>query len=189
MEKILKQFSIPRPDLTKSQTLYVPQPMDKVHKFVVKCLKRGMPTITAMKIGGGQVTEIKDLETAEKAKATAVATTPVPERGCPMPVFNATQAKDIRATRVLAEFLNPTQAKDFARHHAFVAVGADTGTKYLVAHRDSRLASERGLVSNLDTGQSTCVERTFLPAAEEMLSLLFALSCRGREVEWARSLG
>jgi len=189
VERILKKYKIPKPDFTKPKTIFIPQNMDKVHKFVTKTLKRGMPTITAMKIAGGQVTEIRDLEEAEVAGAEAVATTPVPQRGCPMPIFDATQEKSIRATRVLSLFLNPTQKRDFARQHAFAVVGADSGSKYMLAHRHSHLASEHGLVYNLDTKRTTCVEPTFLPPEEEILSLLFALSCQGREIEWAKSLG
>lgn len=186
--RLLDKYKIPRPDFGKPQEIVLPVPMDKAHGIVVKSLKHNEPMITCMKISGGKITETKSIIEAEAKKAEVVATTPVPNKGCPMPVFDSTKEKEIRATNVLKAFLNPTQRRDFMRQSSFVVVGADTGTKYLVNHRFSFLASEKGIVYDLDRECSTCVERTEQPPAEEMLGLLFMLGCKGRETEWRKQI-
>lgn len=161
-------------------------PLAKVHKFLLKEMKGDRPTITAVKLSNGRIEEVKSIEDAEVKDAKAAVTTTKPRRGCPLPIYDPTLEKDIRATDVLKEFMNPIQTKDFTEKGCLVVRGIDSGHRLLISHRDSRAASDYGLLYDLDRDIRMCIERSDLPPAEELLSLLVVFSCRGRETEWRR---
>jgi hypothetical protein len=154
----------------------------KVHGFLVKRLKAGKKTVTAAKLVDGSLVEVHDEDQlrklAETGKAKSVTTTSTPARGCPMPRF---EPREIRASRVLAEFLNPVQLQDFANYGAFVVFGGDSGHRFRIAHRFSRLfenPDERWFVKDLDTGRGYCSHITELPPSEETLALMVAIALK-----------
>jgi hypothetical protein len=193
---LLKKYKVPEPSVMAPATFTLPASLEKVHAQVAKLLKKGRPTITAIKLSNGRLEEVQTLAEGEKKLAAdgvkeedrKAVTTPVPTRGCPMPVYDALKARAIRATRVLLEFLNPTQAKDYANERAVIVVGGRSGKKYRVAHRESEIASNFGMVSEIG-GISVCCHHTDMPAAEEVLALLVALSCPTTEMAWINSHG
>lgn len=150
----------------------------KVQKILTKALKPGCTIVSAVKFGNGQVSEIREEEPVEKARAaTSVA---APTRGCPAPDF---EQADHRATRVLETFLTPEQLEDFRKHNRFVTRGADTGHRYMVTSRDARdsLATYHRSLFDLDAKMPFCVHDWMVPAAEEMLALHLFLTLPGRE--------
>lgn len=158
--------------------------MDAVMKYLTRVLKRGEPTLQVVRFGGGRLEESDSLAEAEAAGATVAVATEVPKRGCPMPVFDPTREAEIRATRVLEAFMTPVQTADFNRLQAVGVRGADTGRRYVISHRFSRMASRRGIVFDLDRRRRCCVEPSQLRPAEEVLALMICLQLRNREREW-----
>jgi hypothetical protein len=200
VQQILKRFKVPVPEVLGSNSIEIPAPLEKAHKYVTRVLKKGKPTITAIKISEGRIEEVKTLAEAEEKLEKALAgkkgkkekeavTTTVPKRGCPMPVFDPMRAREIMATAVLWKFLADSQKRDFNLHKAITVFGGATGEKYLISHRHSRLAPKFGMVSRLVQGRRVpeCVLETDLPAPEEMLSLLVVLSCPTTEEAWLAS--
>ena len=105
-----------------------------------------------------------------------------PVLGCPAPDFDDA---DLRANRVLRAFLTPEQAEDFNESQQFVAIGADTGHRYMLSSRACRTAlssnpSHRSLY-DLDEDVALCVHDWEVPAAEELLGLFVHLSIPGLE--------
>ena len=172
------------PKLGDSGKVELKHPISEVYKYLVKVLKGDKAVITAVKLYNGKIEEVEDLEEAEAKGSQAAVSTTVPSHGCPMPIYKSTLEKEIRATRVLTEFLNPTQLRDFNTKACFVVRGIDSNHRMMLSHRYSRAASEYGLLYDLDRERSVCIEKTILPPAEELLALLVMLSCRGREKEW-----
>jgi len=184
LRKVLKKFHAPEPESLAPQRIRVDAGMDEVVKYLNRVLKRGEPILQAARYAGGKVEEAPDLAAAEAAGAEVAVATEVPRRGCPMPAFDPTREAEIRATRVLEEFMSPMQRADWNRLHAIGVKGADTGRRYVIAHRHSRRASSQGIVFDLDRKRSCCVEASQLRAAEEVLALMLTLELRGRERAW-----
>jgi hypothetical protein len=178
----LKKMKVPEGMKLYPRTYAIPKPVSKAHPVLTACLKKGKPTITAVRIEA--IEEVADVKEAEEKGAKTAVTTSAPRRGCPMPVYDPTLEKEIRATRVLREFLSPTQLADFNRLGAFVVVGRDTRRMYLLSHRWSKRAAEGGIVFDMTRSRRICSEPCAMPPSEEILSLMVALSCRGREMEW-----
>jgi len=171
-------------DLINGSSFDLAAPIEKIHAHLVKLLKKNQPTITAVKLSDGTLSEIRDPAAAIPAGRSV--TTPIPKRGCPPPEF---APREVRANRVMREFLTPTQLEDFDHAGAVVVVGGETGHRYRVCHRNSRLLYTNGtglnfnLVMDLETGRGICCEITDLPPSEELLAIVLALSLRERE--WA----
>lgn len=110
-----------------------------------------------------------------------------PTIGCPMPDF---ERAAIRATRVLEAFLDPEQLEDYRAEGRFMVLGADTGHRYLLAHREQpHLLARMGgrQVFDLDANIPICVHDWTVPAAEELLTLKLMLTLPGNE-RYVRSL-
>lgn len=118
----------------------------------------------------------------KKGKEAKGATVAQPNKGCPMPDF---PQADIRAARVLEEFLTPEQVRDYRRDGAFVSRGTDTGHRYLVCSRDRPefMKTHMSLrqLFDLDANVAVCVHDWAVPPAEEMLALHLCLTLPGRE--------
>jgi len=184
--KLLRKFKVPLPDsFEHNLEISVPAPWAKVSSALTKIAK-GENSIMAMtlKTKSGEIEEVKDAEEAEEKGAEAVVATEVPRRGCPMPVYDARKAKEIRARRVLNEFLNPSQQSSFKEKGCVIVHGADSGHRYLVSHRDSAMAAKSGIVRDLTEHKSICAEKTQLPPSEELLALRLVLGLKGREKQW-----
>jgi hypothetical protein len=175
--------------------------IDEVAGVLSKALKPHRKLLTAMRFTDGRVEEthaVGEKPTEEKPapEKPAVAAAPIvvapvpppvavtvaaPTLGCPMPAF---PEADIRASRVLEAFLSPEQTYDYRRGGSFVATGADTGHRYLVANRETeqalRQCSGRQLF-DLDEQRALCVHDWDVPPAEEMLAIMLCLELPFRE--------
>lgn len=155
-------------------------PIERVQKFLSKELKPGRSLVSAVRFSGSdQLQEFVavDAKKPEAKKPEVAATVAAPTRGCPQPEFAPAHLK---ATRVLEAFLSRDQREDFQRRNSFVAVGADTGHRYLVTSRHA-IDPRRGQLYDLDERSNWCVHDWDVPAPEEMLGLLVHLSLPGRE--------
>jgi hypothetical protein len=140
-----------------------------------------------VKLSDGTLSEIREPEKGIPEGKSI--TTPIPKRGCPPPEF---APREVRANKVMREFLTPTQIADFDHAGAVVVVGGESGRRYRVCHRNSRLLrTENGLtfqlVTDLSNGYGVCCEITDLPPSEELLAIVLALTCRERE--WVSDVG
>lgn len=175
-------------DLVDGSSFDLAASIEKIHSALVKLLKKNQPTITAVKLSDGTLSEIRD--PAIGIPAGKSVTTPIPKRGCPPPEF---APRELRANKVMREFLTPTQIADFDHAGAVVVVGGETGRRYRVCHRNSRLLRDAAmginfhLVTDLSNGHGICCEITDLPPSEELLAIVLALSCRERE--WVSEVG
>lgn len=178
-------------------------PILKVKDELTKRLKPGRTMLTAVRFAGGGIAEVaasssgqgykllpSPAETPSTSAAPAPALTPevlppkappappvraattvaMPTQGCPEPDF---VRAEIKARRVLFEFLTEEQREDFKKHNAFVSVGAETGHRYMVTSRHARgpLEKYRRSLFDLDENRPYCVHDWAVPAAEECLAL------------------
>lgn len=181
-----------KPDAGK---LLIGKPVDKVEKLLASAMKRGRKLLSAVVFKNGQIEELhrteKDgvKELVVKAKdaivettAKAAVTVAQPALSCPVPEFERAQ---VRATRVLREFLTPRQLEDFEKTQQFLVVGADSGHRYIVTSRQappSVLDKVGGRsVYDCTRGIAVCVHDWTVPASEEMLELALFLQMPGYE--------
>jgi len=186
-------------DSPQEQVIMLDAPISKVQEFLQKKLKPHRKQISAVKFTSGRIEQLTEatLQTIDapdetpkeepkkkpkKEKPTAAVTVAQPVLGCPAPEFDDVE---IRATRVLKTFLTPDQVLDFERRQQFVAVGADTGHRYLLTSRHSKHAlslhqAYRSLY-DMDERQALCVHDWEVPAAEELLGLFVHVSLPGME--------
>jgi hypothetical protein len=153
--------------------------VEVLQKRLSKLLKPGRTLVSVVTFSGGRVEEVRDVVVPKDA--TAAVTVAEPTRGCPVPEFHAAE---IAATEVLRTFLNPAQLEDFERRQQFVAVGADTGHRYMLTSRSApdRTAKTGGRsLYDLDEEQAYCVHDWTVPSAEELLSLSMFVQLPGRE--------
>jgi hypothetical protein len=181
----------------KEQTVDLDAPITKVQDFLQKKLKPHRKQISAVRFTSGKIEQITeatlktiDAPAAKESKApvpVAAVTVAQPVLGCPAPNFDDVE---VRATRVLKAFLTPEQIEDFERRQQFVAVGADTGHRYLLSSRNSRHALESASYRSLydmDERLALCVHDWEVPAAEELLALYTHVSLPGLE-RYVRSI-
>jgi len=179
--------------------IVVPKPVDKVSAMLAKSMKRGRKLLSAVVFKNGRIEEVHRLPNGEAGPAAAAAaiekvapkaavTVAQPTLGCPVPEF---ERADVRATRVLREFLSPQQLADLERTQSFLAVGGDSGHQYVLTSRQAtaeRLAKVRGRsVFDVNMGLPVCVHDWTVPAAEELLELKLFLELPQRET-YANSL-
>lgn len=196
----------------KEQTLDLNAPISKVQKLLQKQLKPGRDHVSVVRFGGGKMQEMteRQLEVLEdptssdapaqlvpdtttelaatgtdgpapkKPEKAAAVTVARPTRGCPPPDF---EQAEIRAERVMEQFLSPEQISDFKSDQAFLSVGADTGHQYIITSRHARtkLARTTRSLFDVNEGMPYCVHDWDVPAAEEMLALHVFLSIPGLE--------
>jgi hypothetical protein len=159
-------------------------PLEKVAKLVAKALKPGRKLVTAVRFSDGKMTEIVEAPIAPETQAMAPYREPEvpaapeekgaivarPTLGCPAPAFHAA---DVRATRVLCEFLSPEQLADWKRYNRIITVGAVTGHRYMITsrHATDTLAQVQRSLYDLDDKRPFCVHDWSVPAAEEVLAL------------------
>lgn len=174
-------------------------PMSKVQGVLVGALKPGRRLVTAVKFSDGKMQEVADadlkaLDAASSKKGgpyredpKAAVTVAEPTRGCPAPDF---EAAELRASAVLAAFLDEEQLRDFTERNAFVAVGSDTGHRYALTSRHSRDGLNRHggrTMYDLDDREAFCVHDWTVPAGEELLAMFTLLSLPGYE-SWMRHM-
>lgn len=169
--------------------IVIPKPVDKVEAFLAKSMKRGRKLLSAVVFKGGRIEEIHRLPNGEATTLAkvedppkAAVTVAQPVMGCPVPEFERAQ---VRATRVLREFLTPRQIEDFERTQQFLVVGADSGHRYILTSRQAppEVLEKVGGRSVYDCtrGYAVCVHDWTVPAAEEMLELSLFIQMPGYE--------
>ena len=194
--------------------ILVAKQVTKVEAALAKAMKRGRKLLSAVVFKNGRIEEIHRTQDGDEPKrepfrdpAITVETDPYtmspvvaeaaivvaeepkaavtvaqPTIGCPIPEF---ERAEVRATRVLREFLSGQQLADFERTQSFLVVGADTGHKYVLTSRHApadRLDKVGGRsVFDVDEGWAVCVHDWLVPAAEELLELKLFLEMPGRE--------
>jgi hypothetical protein len=187
MDALAKKFDL---DLgADSGKRVVDGPIAKVEAVLAKAMKRGRKLLTAVVFQSGRIEEVhrseRDGEVAVERvaeKPRAAVTVAQPTLSCPVPEFERAQ---VRATRVLREFLAPAQLADFERKQQFLVVGADSGHKYVLTSRQApaevldRVGGRS--VFDVDRGHAVCVHDWTVPAAEELLELALFLQMPGRE--------
>ena len=116
-------------------------------------------------------------------------TVAAPRIGCPTPLW---PEADMRANRVLEAFLTPDQLVDYRRHGAFVAVGADTGRRYVITNRERPGMAQHfefRSIYDVDGDRPLCVHDWDVPPPEEMLALKLCVELPGREYHIRRLAG
>jgi hypothetical protein len=178
-----------------------PKSIDKIEPLISKAMKRGRKLLSAVVFKNGRVEEVSRVEKSEptqpyrdpaaieKSEPKAAVTVAQPMLGCPIPEF---ERADVRATRVLREFLSGQQLADFERTQSFLVVGGDTGRQYVLTSRQAstdRLARVDGRsVFDVADRRAICVHDWVVPAAEELLELKLFLELPGHEA-YVRGLG
>jgi hypothetical protein len=175
--------------------------VDKVEAYLAKSMKRGRKLLSAVVFKNGRIEEVHRLPTGEvdvkterdadaggvvesvKDAVKAAVTVAQPTLSCPVPEFDRA---DVRATRVLREFLTPRQLADFERTQSFLVTGVDSGHRYVLTSRQAptdRLERVGGRsVYDVDRGMAVCVHDWVVPAAEELLELALFLQLPGHEL-------
>lgn len=196
-------------DSMKEQVVELDAPITKVQEFLQKRLKPHRKQISAVRFSNGHVEQLSEatlqvIDAPAEPDVTQAVDTPVtakpkkpepkaavtvaqPVRGCPAPDFDDVE---VRASRVLKAFLTPDQIDDFERRQQFVAIGADTGHRYLLTSRYApRALSQYGhrTLYDMDERLPMCVHDWEVPAPEELLALFVHLSLPGLE-EYVRSI-
>lgn len=192
MADLAKKFAF---DLTPSGkeagTIVVPKPIAKVEATLTRAMKRGRKLLTAVAFQNGRIEEVHrtaagevvaDAKTETADKPRAAVTVAQPALSCPVPEF---ERANVRATRVLREFLTPAQLADFEARQQFLVIGADSGHRYVLTSRQAppdQLGRVGGRsVFDATRGQAVCVHDWTVPAAEELLELALFLQMPGHE--------
>lgn len=182
----------------KEQSFLLTAPISQVQSFLQKTLKPHRKQLSVVRFTSGRIEELSEATLQVIDSTAAVTVTEEPDKpaepkkkedkpekavtvsqpvlGCPAPDFDDV---DVRATRVLCAFLTPEQIEDFGRRQQFVAVGADTGHRYLLTSRHSKhglLHSSYRSLYDMDERTALCVHDWEVPAAEELLALLVHIS-------------
>lgn len=188
-------------------TITLAASVKQVHAVLAKALKPNREILTAARFADGKIEEVRgrersaegdevhavevdeapenktetELAPPAKTKPEKAVTVAAPTIGCPMPDFGEA---DVRASRVLAAFLTPEQVRDYEKFGAFVVTGADTGRRYMIAHRNVphalRQCGSRQLY-DLEEKRPLCVHDWTVPAPEEMLAIALCVTLPGRE--------
>lgn len=177
-------------DASEEQILTLDAPISKIQQFLQKSLKPHRKQVSAVLFTSGRIEQVTEatLQTIDAptksispSEPKAAVTVAKPVLGCPAPDFDDVE---VRATRVLKAFLTSQQIADFERRQQFIAVGADTGHRYLLTSRHSRhglkIASSRSLY-DIDEQSAFCVHDWEVPASEELLGLFVHISLPGLE--------
>jgi hypothetical protein len=136
----------------QEQVVVVRAKVEEVGKLLAKYTRPGKQVLTAIELRGGEVRTVEgagvELEEAldaierEKKEAEKAATVKRPTPCCP----TCEPGSIGPAREVLLDFLTHEQHEDWSRYRALVAVGGETGHRYLIAHRNSALAVRWGKI-------------------------------------------
>lgn len=183
-------------DSMSSQSVDLSASISTVQNFLQKTLKPHRKQISAVTFTNGRIEQVTEAtlqlidapavleekpEPKPEPKPKAAVTVAQPTLGCPAPEFDDVE---VRANRVLRAFLTPAQIEDFERRQQFIAVGADTGHRYLLTSRHSKhgLANSHSRsLFDIDERRAFCVHDWEVPAAEELLGLFVHVSLPGLE--------
>jgi hypothetical protein len=177
-------------------------PLADVGPFVTSNLQPGITVLTAMVFRDGRTEvaetnklgapekpkELPPAEPSDEAKALAkkddvdkAVTVKRPTPCCPDCYVDAVGP----ATDVLLSFLNPEQHETWRRHRFLIVRGGITGHRYIVAHRNTPLATAQTRIAfDLEDQQTMHFHDWTVPPEEEVLATMLIL--RHRE-PWLRN--
>ncbi len=150
-------------------------PLSKVAPVVVKALKAGKQTLTAVVLKDGRVetvegtdqVKLEPLAAKAETEGKAAATVKRPTPCCPDCYVDACAP----ATEVLLDFLSPEEHEDWAKHRAIVVEGGITGNRYLISHRHGLYAARNGRICyDLDDQVVVHFHDQRVPPEEEVLA-------------------
>lgn len=178
---VAEAAAFPEPTPTLEASIPLKAKLEDVILLLTGVLKPTRKQLSVVRFSDGSMEEVtKSNITHAVEKGKAATTVATPTQGCPLPDF---ERQEIRATRVLSQFLEPEQLEDFLRTQAFVSRGVDTGHRYLLISRHaSRESASFRSVFDLEEQQAYCIHDWTVPAAEELLSLHLHLQIPGMEV-------
>ena len=165
-------------------------PIGRVQSVLAKELKPGRKLVDAIIFSDKTMEELRRAELGDddplptekkKKEPKAAATVAAPRIGCPVPEF---PESEVRATRVLEEFLTAEQLRDYRAHGVVMAEGADTGHTYAITHRcrrENMRHREFRSLYDMTEDRAMCVHDWTVPPPEEMLALLICVSLPGNE--------
>jgi hypothetical protein len=158
-----------------AQKTLIQAPLAKVAPLVVKLLKTGKQTLSAVVLKDGKVETVQgdDMKTLEPLAAKAetggkaAATVKRPTPSCPNCFVDACAP----ATEVLLDFLSNAQHEDWKRHRAIVVEGGITGNRYLLSHRSGPHAARQGRICyDMDSQCVVHFHDQRVPPEEEVLA-------------------
>lgn len=157
-----------------AQETIILAPLSKVAPVVVRMLKAGKQTLTAVVLKDGKVETVQGADQqqleplAEKAvEAKVAATVKRPTPCCP----DCYVAACAPATEVLLDFLSPEEHEDWQKHRAIVVEGGITGNRYLLSHRHGHYAARHGRICyDLDDDVVVHFHDQRVPPEEEVLA-------------------
>ena len=164
--ELLKRYGEVVPEKLENQRIKISKPLKDVHKELKKLLKKGKPTLTAIKLKDGSMELIEEIDKKEFEEAVTVEK---PKKGCSLPTI--TEKKEEHASRILNKFLTPHQSADYEKEGMFIAKGNYTDLPYLIISRWNQKALEFGKLYDVVHQRSICENCEGIPPSEEMLSL------------------
>lgn len=178
VKEILKEYDIfPEKGLDNQIFTIEKRKIEDVHKVMKKLLKKDRPTLTAIKYKDGKIECIEELQPKHTESETGV-TVDRPRRGCPMPEVLKTE---IRASKVLKEFLSKIQLSDYNKHLQFVSIGGYSEKPYLVTSRWCENVTKYGQLYDIADHRVICANCWEIPPSEELLSLKLMIEHKEKE--------
>jgi hypothetical protein len=166
-------------------------PLSKASKILIKLARPKEQTLTAVSFSDGKLSVIegaddaaveKISETVEKAAATEDPEQPAKAASVkrPTPCCPDCEVGSVTpASEVLLAFLNEDEHATWARERAIVVTGGLTGHRYILAHRQSAIAScNTRMCFDLDDGQILHFHDNSVPPEEEVLAAKLILEHR-----------
>ena len=158
----------------ESQKTLINAPLAKVAPLVVKLLKAGKQTLTAVvlkdgkveTVVGDQMAALEPLAAKAEAEGKAAATVKRATPCCPDCYVDACKP----ATEVLLDFLTEEQHEDWARRRSIIVEGGLTGNRYLLSHRHGPDAARQTRICyDLDDECVVHFHDNCVPPEEEVL--------------------
>lgn len=167
IKALLKEYDIfPENGLDNQIFVIEKRKIEDVHKTMKKFLKKDKPTLTAIKYKDGKIECVEEIKNTEVLETGT--TVDKPHRGCPMP---SVIEGEVRASKVLKEFLTEKQMSDFEKYRQFVSIGGHSGKPYLLTSRWSPEVRKMGQLYDVVEKRVICANCMELLPSEEMLSL------------------
>lgn len=174
--ELLKQYGEVIPEKLENQRIKIDEPLSDIHKSLKKILKKGKPTLTAIKLKDGSMELVEEIDKKEFEKAITVEK---PKSGCELPTI--TERKEEHASMVLSEFLTPNQLADYKKEGMFMAKGNYTDLPYLITSRWNPQVTKFGKLYDIVHERSICENCEGIPPSEEMLCLKLSVELNERE--------
>jgi hypothetical protein len=166
--------------------------LSKVSKILIKLARPAKQTLTAVSFSDGKMSVIEGADepavekiSEEVEKAAAAEKPELPEAKAvsvkrPTPCCPDCEVGSVAPAReVLLSFLSADEHETWARERAIVVIGGLTGHRYILAHRQSRIAAlNTRMCFDLDDGQVLHFHDNSVPPEEEVLAAKLILEHR-----------